>query len=57
MTEPPPRQAVDTLISGALIVTMDAEHRVIGDGAVAILGDRIGRATASMPRLRSLPSP
>jgi cytosine/adenosine deaminase-related metal-dependent hydrolase len=41
MTEPPPRQAVDTLISGALIVTMDAERRVIGDGAVAILGDRI----------------
>jgi cytosine/adenosine deaminase-related metal-dependent hydrolase len=41
MTEPPPRQAADTLISGALIVTMDAERRVIGDGAVAILGDRI----------------
>lgn len=41
MTEPPPRQAVDTLISGALIVTMDAERRVIADGAVAILGDRI----------------
>jgi cytosine/adenosine deaminase-related metal-dependent hydrolase len=41
MTEPPPRQAVDTLISGALIVTMDAERRVIGDGAVAIRDDRI----------------
>jgi len=42
MTEsPPPRQAVDTLISGALLVTMDSERRVIGDGAVAIRGDRI----------------
>ena len=32
---------VDTLISGATIITMDAERRVITDGAVAILGDRI----------------
>jgi 5-methylthioadenosine/S-adenosylhomocysteine deaminase len=32
---------VDTLIAGATIVTMDAERRVITDGAVAILGDRI----------------
>jgi cytosine/adenosine deaminase-related metal-dependent hydrolase len=31
----------DTLIAGATIVTMDAERRVITDGAVAILGDRI----------------
>ena len=38
---PPPRQAVDTLISGALLVTMDSERRVIGDGALAIRGDRI----------------
>lgn len=40
-TAPPPRQAVDTLISGALLVTLDAERRVIGDGAVAIRGDRL----------------
>ena len=33
--------SVDTLISGALIVTMDAARRVITDGAVAIRGDRI----------------
>jgi cytosine/adenosine deaminase-related metal-dependent hydrolase len=32
---------VDTLIAGATIVTMDAERRVITDGAVAVLGDRI----------------
>lgn len=32
---------VDTLIAGATIVTMDAERRVITDGAVAILGDSI----------------
>ncbi|MBL7502153.1 amidohydrolase family protein [Frankia sp. CNm7] len=35
-----PRQ-VDTIISGALVVTMDAERRVISDGAVAIDGDTI----------------
>src|ERR1700755_763892 len=35
-----PRQ-VDTIISGALVVTMDAERRVIRDGAVAIDGDTI----------------
>lgn len=32
---------VDTMIAGATIVTMDADRRVITDGAVAILGDRI----------------
>lgn len=32
---------VDTLISGATLITMDAERRVILDGAVAIAGDRI----------------
>ena len=36
-----PRLAVDTLITGATIVTMDAERRVITDGAIAIAGDRI----------------
>jgi cytosine/adenosine deaminase-related metal-dependent hydrolase len=32
---------VDTLIAGATIITMDAERRVITDGALAIAGDRI----------------
>lgn len=33
--------AVDTLIVGATIVTMDAERRILTDGALAICGDRI----------------
>jgi cytosine/adenosine deaminase-related metal-dependent hydrolase len=37
----PARVAADTLIVGATIVTMDAERRVITDGAIAIAGDRI----------------
>jgi cytosine/adenosine deaminase-related metal-dependent hydrolase len=35
------RIAVDTLIVGAMIVTMDATRRIITDGAIAITGDRI----------------
>lgn len=35
------RMEVDTLITGATIVTMDATRRVITDGALAIAGDRI----------------
>ena len=31
----------DTLINGAIIVTQDDERRIIKDGALAILGDRI----------------
>jgi 5-methylthioadenosine/S-adenosylhomocysteine deaminase len=34
-------QAVDTLVLNTLIVTMDAERRVITDGALAVRGDRI----------------
>jgi cytosine/adenosine deaminase-related metal-dependent hydrolase len=34
-------QAVDLLITGGLVVTMDAQRRVIEDGAVAVAGDRI----------------
>lgn len=37
----PARERVSTLISGAVIVTMDAERRIIADGALAIQGDRI----------------
>jgi cytosine/adenosine deaminase-related metal-dependent hydrolase len=32
---------VDTLITGATLITMDAQRRVITDGALAIAGDRI----------------
>lgn len=31
----------DTLISGATLITLDAERRVVTDGAIAIVGDRI----------------
>ena len=40
--------SVDTIISGAVIITMDAQRRVIKDGALAMTGDRIagvGRRT------------
>lgn len=35
------RDAADILITGGTVVTMDAERRVLDDGAVAIVGDRI----------------
>lgn len=35
------RQAVDILITGGTVITMDADRRVIEDGGVAIAGDRI----------------
>ncbi len=34
-------ERVTTLITGATIVTMDSQHRIISDGALAIRGDRI----------------
>lgn len=34
-------RAVDTLIVGATLVTLDAQRRIITDGALAIVGDRI----------------
>lgn len=34
-------ETVDTLITGARLVTMDAQRRVIADGAIAIAGGRI----------------
>ncbi|MEX1109610.1 MAG: amidohydrolase family protein [Dongiaceae bacterium] len=34
-------ERVSTLITGAVIVTMDAERHIISDGALAIRGDRI----------------
>jgi 5-methylthioadenosine/S-adenosylhomocysteine deaminase len=51
MTEAP-NTVVDTLILGATLVTVDAERRVITDGAIAILGDRIvavGKCAAIEP--------
>jgi len=50
----PQRVAVDTLIAGATIVTMDAERRIITDGAIALRGDRIvalGKRADLEPRL------
>lgn len=43
MTDTPhcAREAVSTLICGAVIMTMDAQHRIISDGALAVRGDRI----------------
>ncbi|HEX9474907.1 MAG TPA: amidohydrolase family protein [Steroidobacteraceae bacterium] len=34
-------ERVDTIIAGAVIVTMDAQRRIYGDGTLAIQGDRI----------------
>ena len=36
-----PRQPVDLIVAGGLVVTMDARRRVIADGAVAIATGRI----------------
>lgn len=50
MTQPPTMtdrtpadavESVDLLISGATLVTLDAERRIIVDGALAVRGDRI----------------
>src|SRR5258708_39337342 len=35
------REKVDVLVSGGTVVTMDAERRIIEDGAVAVKGDAI----------------
>ncbi|MFD2782358.1 hypothetical protein ACFS32_16120 [Novosphingobium pokkalii] len=37
---------VDTMVTGALLVTMDPQRRVIRDGAVAMAG---GRSSPSAP--------
>jgi 5-methylthioadenosine/S-adenosylhomocysteine deaminase len=49
-------QTVDTLVLEALIVTMDAERRVIRDGGLAVRGDRIvdiGKSAALRERYRA----
>ena len=38
---PARREAADTLLSGGMLVTMDAERRIIKDGALAFSGDRL----------------
>ena len=53
--------SADLLISGATLITMDAERRVIVDGALAIAGARIvavGKREALAPHAsrRSAPS-
>lgn len=40
-TRPGPSPACDLLVEGGILVTLDEERRVIEDGAVAIVGDRI----------------
>jgi 5-methylthioadenosine/S-adenosylhomocysteine deaminase len=40
-TQQPARQPVSTLITGAILVTLDAQRRIISDGAIALRGDRI----------------
>jgi 5-methylthioadenosine/S-adenosylhomocysteine deaminase len=35
------RERVSTLVSGAHIVTLDRDRRILADGALAIRGDRI----------------
>jgi len=37
----PPREKIDLLVSGGTLVTMDAQRRVLDDGAVAVRGDSI----------------
>ncbi|HEY6146792.1 MAG TPA: hypothetical protein VIZ69_03810, partial [Thermoanaerobaculia bacterium] len=41
------RESVDLLVVGARVVTMDAENRVIDDGAIAVAGGRIVAVGAS----------
>jgi len=50
------RQVVDTLISGATIVTMDNERRVLRDGAVAISGRTIAAVGRSEDILQQFES-
>jgi cytosine/adenosine deaminase-related metal-dependent hydrolase len=53
MNEPRP---IDLLITGGTIITVDAQRRVIEDGAVAIAGDRIvdvGPSAEVAPRYRA----
>ena len=41
------RTSVDALITGAVIVSMDAERRIFQDGAIAVSGDRIAAIGAT----------
>src|SRR2546425_1393853 len=38
---PPAREKIDLLVAGGTVVTMDAERRVVEDGAVAVRSDTI----------------
>ena len=38
---PPNREAVDALIAGGTLVTMDDERRIVTDGGLAVRGDRL----------------
>ena len=41
------QQGADLLITGGTVITMDSARRVIDDGAVAIVGDRIAAVGTS----------
>src|SRR2546425_12955868 len=45
---PPAREKIDLLVAGGTVVTMDAERRVVEDGAVAVRSDTI---VAGGPRI------
>ena len=46
---PQPRpERVSTIISGALLVTMDAQRRIFRDGSLAIQGERIAAPTPDL---------
>jgi len=38
---PPAHEKIDLLVAGGTVVTMDAERRVVEDGAVAVRSDTI----------------
>lgn len=53
--EPASVQDCDVLIAGGTVITMDADRRILDDGAVAIRGNRIvdvGRRQELVPRYR-----
>ena len=46
----------DTILHGAVVVTMDGELRVLRDGAVAVAGDRIAAVGPAADVLAAFPS-
>src|SRR5712692_10601783 len=42
----PQKERIDLLVSGGTVVTMDAQHRIVEDGAIAVRGDAIAAVGA-----------